>query len=45
MDQEVSQRRADEGAINSHFGHSRADIVTTLRDIFGNPRGKYFLQS
>ena len=42
-DQEVSQRRANERAVDSHLGHSRADVVAMLADIFRDPGCEHFL--
>ena len=43
MNQEVSQRRANERAIDSHLRHTRADVVSIFGDILGNPGRKDFL--
>lgn len=42
-DQEVSQGRANERAVDSHLGHSRADVVAMLTDIFRDPGCEHFL--
>ena len=36
-DQDVSQWRANECAVDCHLGHSRADIVTMFAAIMGDP--------
>ncbi len=43
MNQEVSQRRADESAIDRHFWHTRVDIVAMFADVLGDPRRNEFL--
>ncbi len=37
IDQEMPQRCANEGPIDSHFGHPRADVVTVLANILRDP--------
>ena len=44
-DQEVAQRRADEGAVHCHLGHAGVDVMAGRTDIFRDPRGQDFLQS
>ena len=43
MNQEVTKRRADEGAIDSHLGYSRVDVVTMSASIFRNIGSQDFL--
>lgn len=40
----MAQWRADEGAVDSHFGHSRIDVVSMWGAIFRNVGGKHLLQ-
>jgi hypothetical protein len=42
-DQEVAQRRADQGAIGGHLGHARCKVVAVLVAVLGQPRGEQLL--
>ena len=44
LDQEVTQRRADEGAIDRHLRHSRVDVVAVLALVSGDVGGQHFLK-
>ena len=43
-DQEVAERRADEGAVEGHLGDARVDVVAMLAAVARDPRRKDFLQ-
>ena len=43
-DQEMAQWRADERAVQGHFGDARVDVVSMLAAITRNPRREDFLQ-
>lgn len=44
-DQDVSERRSDEGAVNSHLGHARGNVVAVLGAVVRDPGREDFLKS
>ncbi len=40
----MTQRRTDEGAVDGHLWHSRADVVAMFAFVVRNPGGQDFLQ-
>lgn len=44
-DEDVTQGRGDEHAVQRHLGDARAEVVAVLADIMGEPRGQQLLQT
>jgi hypothetical protein len=43
-DQDVSERRANKGAVEGHLGHARGEVVPVLALVVRNPRREDLLQ-
>ena len=41
----MTERRADEGSVRGHLGHSSSEVVAVLVAVLCNPRGEQFLES
>lgn len=39
VDQEMTQRRTDEGTVDGHLRHAGVDIVAVFASVFGDVRG------
>jgi hypothetical protein len=44
-DEDVTQGRGNEHAVQRHLGDARAEVVAVLADIMGEPRGQQLLQT
>jgi hypothetical protein len=44
-DQDVAERRADEGAVDGHLGHARGEVVALPVLVVRNPRGQKLLEA
>ena len=44
-DEDMAKRRADEGAVDGHLGHTRGEVVAALAPVMGDPRRQELLQT
>ena len=43
--EDMTERRANEHAVQRHFRDARTEVMAVLADIVGEPRGQQFLQA
>jgi hypothetical protein len=43
--EDVAERRADEGTVDGHLGDTRGEVVAVLAPVVGDPRGEELLQT